>query len=446
MIGNLLLGTGLALLRKSASLGFTASQNETTRKFFAIHPTIARSLGYSTPSSSGKSVNEYTALNISTVWACTRVISESVATLPLHIMQDTGGAKRVASEHPLDWVLYREPNPEMSALSVRQTMTAHAVTWGNAYALKVKRGGTGQTIALWPLTPDRVRQDKDRAGNRVYIVNDGVKDATYEPGQMFHLPGMGFDGRTGYSVVSMAKESLGLAAVQDEYAGKFFAQGGRRPYILQKKTRFQKDEEYQKFRERWNETYTGSDGFHKAPLLEGDIELKELGMPLEDLQLLASRQFTVPDICRWFRISPHLVGDLSRATFSNIEHLGLEFVTQTLMYWLVLWEQEIERQLLTEGEKGRYYAKHNVSALLRGDFQSRMNGYSVALQNGFMNRDEVRSLEDWNPMPEGAGQAYTIQLNMQRLPAQGQPLASETAALAKSSQQNGGGNDNAAGN
>lgn len=229
----------------------------------------------------------------------------------------------------------------------------------------------------------------------------------------------------------MARQSLGLAAVQDEYAGKFFARGGRRPYYLKKLSRFKTDQDYDAFISKWREAYEGSDGFHRPPLTEGDIELQELGMPLQDMQLLEARQYSVPEICRWFRISPHLVGDLSRATFSNIEHLGLEFVQQTLMYWLCLWEQEIERQLLTDGEKGRYYAKHNVSALLRGDFQSRMTGYSIGLQNGFMNPDDVRNLEDWDPLPAGAGQAYHIQLNMQTLPGTGEPTTAERAALAK---------------
>lgn len=431
MIGNLMARAGLALLRKSFS--FTANQSEEIRKFFATHPNIARAVGYAEPSYSGKQVSEYSALNISTVWACQRVISESVSTLPLHVMQEADGSRRVASEHPLDWVLYREPNSEMSALRVRQTMTAHALTWGNAWALKVKRGGTGQTIGLWPWTPDSVRGDVDRAGNRVWLHRDGsAGEKIYPAADVFHLPGLGFDGRLGYSVISMARQSLGLAAVQDEYAARFFAQGGRRPYYLKKASRFRTETEFDEFRSKWNETYAGSDGFHKAPILEGDIELKELGMPLEDLQLLEARQYSVPEICRWFRISPHLVGDLSRATFSNIEHLALEFVQQTLMYWLVLWEQEIERQLLTDGEKRKnYYVKHNVSALLRGDFKSRMEGYSIGLQNGFMSPDDVRGLEDWDPLPGGAGRAYHIQLNMQTLPGTGEPTTAEQAQIAK---------------
>lgn len=430
---NLVTRAALWLLHKSIS--FTARDDETLRKYFATHPMIAGALGYSEPSYSGKSVNEFSAMNIATVWACQRVISESAAMLPLHLMQSGTSGRRVAGEHPLDWVLYREPNPNMSALRLRQTLTAHVVTWGNAYARKVRRGGTKQTIGLWPLTPDMVTPNEDHF--KVLRLHQEPERVARD--EMFHLPGHGFDGLRGYSVVSMARQSLGLAAVQDEYAGKFFAQGGRRPYLLKKPMPFKTDQDYQAFVAKWEQAYTGSGGFHKAPILEGAMELQELGMPLQDMQLLEARQYSVPEICRWFRISPHLVGDLSRATFSNIEHLGLEFVQQTLMYWLCLWEQEIERQLLTEGEKGRYYAKHNVSALLRGDFQSRMAGYATGLQNGFMSPDDVRELEDWDPLPNDAGAAYHIQLNMQTLPGTGAPTTAEAAAMAKIN-QNGGDN------
>lgn len=429
MMGNLLARAGLYLLGKS--FGFTAQQGEEIRKFFAIHPQIARAVGYAEPSYSGKSITEYSALNLGTVWACTRNIAETIAGLPLHVMQDTGSGKRVASEHPLDWVLYGEANPEMSARSVRETMTAHAVTWGNAWALKVKRGGTGQTIGLWPWTPDSVRWDNEHSA---WLHREGSRDVAYQPADVFHLPGLGFDGRLGYSVISMARQSLGLAAVQEEYAARFFAQGGRRPYVLQKKSKFRTDQEFDEFREKWLKSYAGTEGFHKAPILEGDIELKELGMPLDDLQLLEARQFSVPDICRWFRMFPFMVGHMDQLTFNNVEHLALQAVQYTYSAWMIRWETECNRQLLTNGEKGRYYVKHNVNALLRGDFKSRMEGYSIGLQNGFMNPDQVADLEDWNPLPNGAGKAYHIQLNMQTLPGTGEPTAAEKAALAKISQ------------
>lgn len=431
MIGTLLTKTGLALLRKSASLGFTAQQGEEIRKFFAIHPTIARSVGYAEPSWSGKSINEQSALTISTVWACQRNISETIAGLPLHLFQTTASGKQVADQHPLDWVLYREANEEMSSRALREAMTAHCVTWGNAFAMKVKRGGTGQTIGLWLWTPDSVRLDRVRADNRlVYIHREGT-DKTYEASDVFHLPGLGFDGTLGYSVIAMARQSLGLASIQDEYVAKFFASGGRRPYVLKKKIPFKTDQDYKAFNEKWKAAYGNSDTFHEAPLTEGDIELQELGMPLEDAQLLASRQWSVPDTCRWFRMFPFMVGHMDQLTFNNVEHLALQAIQYTYSAWIIRWETEINRQLLTNGEKARYYAKHNLDALLRGDFKTRMEGFSTALQNGIYNRDEVRDLLDLNPIAGGAGKSYTIQLNMQTLPGTGEPTTAERAALAK---------------
>lgn len=404
--------------------------------FYRKYPKLYRLLSGGEPSWTGKTISEHGALNIGTVWACTRNISATISGLPLHIIQVTPSGKRVASEHPLDWVLYGECNEEMSARALREAMTAHCVTWGNAFAQKVKRGGTGQTIGLWLWTPDSVTMDRTRDGRLVYIHQESTNVAkTYERGDVFHLPGLGFDGRLGYSVISMARQTLGLASVQDEYVAKFFASGGRRPYLLNKKIPFQTDQKYQEFRDKWEAAYNGADNFHKAPLLEGDIELKELGMPFGDAQMLDSRKHGVAEICRWFRQFPYQVGHMDQLTFNNVEHLSLQAVQYSYSDWINRWETEINRQLLTPGEKGRYYAKHNLNALLRGDFKTRMEGYSIGLQNGFVNRDEVRDLEDWNAIPNGAGQSYTIQLNMQTLPGTGEPTTAERAALAKISLQ-----------
>jgi len=447
MIGNFLFHTGLALMRKASMFGFNAQNaSEQMRKYAAIYPELARSVGLREASWTGNSVDEYSALNIAGVWRCVQVISQAAACLPLHVMQDGEAGKRVASEHPLDWVLYRKPNTDMTSIRMRHAMMAHVLIWGNAYALKVKRGGTGQTIGLWPWTPNSVTIDRTRETNALaFLHKDGNSpEKTYQQDEVFHLPGLGFDGVRGYSVVGMARQSLGLASTQDEYVARFFANGGRKPYYLKKPTRFKNDEEFKAFRDKWQDAYAGATNFHRAPILEGDIELKELGMPLEDAQLLASRQFSIPEICRWFGVQPHLAFDLGRSTNNNIEHQGLEFIQQTLLYWLSLWEQESESQLLTPGEQGRYYIKHNLSGLMRADFKSRMEGYSIGLQNGFLNPDGVCDLEDWNPLPNGAGKAFHIQLNMQTLPGTGEPTAAERAALAKIS-QNGGGNGNQAG-
>jgi HK97 family phage portal protein len=170
--------------------------------------------------------------------------------------------------------------------------------------------------------------------------------------------------------------------------------------------------------------------------MEGDIEYKQIGLNMADMQMLETREFSIPEICRWFLVSPHLVGDLSRATFSNIEQLALEFVKMTLSAWITRWEQELYRCVLTPEEKAAgYYFRHNLSGLLRGDFQTRMAGYATMLQNGIANVDEVRDLEDWNPLPDGAGEDYHIQLNMQALPATGVPQNAQSAALIRLGKQ-----------
>lgn len=394
-------------------------------------------LGSGGPTYTGKTVSEYTALNCSVVWACTRIISETVASLPLHLMRSSrDGSKFQYKEHPLYGVLHDEPNPDMSDMELRETLTAHAVTWGNAYA-EIVRDSSLRCIGLWPIAPDRVTPKKNANKDLIYEVTTpggspkslrGSKTAADKLPEILHIRGLGFDGIRGYSVISQARNSIALAQIQEEYAAKYFANGGRRPYTLEHPQRFKNDQEFQQFRARWEEGYGGSDNFHKPPILEGGLKYQELGFSLEDAQFLEGRQFSVPEICRWFRISPHLVGDLSRATFSNIEHLAIEFVQQTLMAWLVRWEKAIKRCCLTTEEKRDVYAKHNVSALLRGDFASRMAGYATMLQNAIASPNEVRDLEDWNAY-EG-GDDYHIQLNMQTV-GPGAPTASQQAQLMK---------------
>lgn len=453
MVGNLLARAGGWMLRKSVVFSFSAgAAAEQIRKFYAVYPEIARAVGWGEPSWSGKTLDEWQALNLSTVWACYRVIAETVASLPLHLMAYTVDGKVPADgvdehpKHPLYRVLHDQPNDEMSDDTLRETLTGHCLLWGNAYAQIIRRStGARETIGLYPWKPTDTRADRVQADKRlVFIHKDGNDpEKTWETGDVFHLAGLGYDGVTGHSVVTFARQSLGLAAVQDEYVSRFFAAGGRKPYYLKKGTKFRTDQDFERFREKWDAAYGSANHFHQAPILEGDIELKELGMPLEDAQLLASRQFSVAEICRWFRVPPHLVGDLDRATFTNIEHQGQEFIQQTLMRWLVRWEKAINRQLLTNDEKSRYYAKHNVNALLRGDFASRMAGYSTALQNGVYSINDVRDLEDWNPI-EG-GDDHHIQLNMQSLPG-GEPTAGQQAALVKVGTSNGAGRNGRRGN
>lgn len=397
------------------------------------YPQIAAQSGYGQVAWSGERVSLNAAMNHSVVWACNRIISESVGFLPLVMKQRKGKNKETALSHPMYSALHDAPNPEISAMRFRETLTSHCVLGGNAFAQIFRRSGTGTAMELNLLLPDQVKVDREKTGARriVYVVKDGNSAETSftvqrgKPQDILHIPGLSRDGLIGYSVISMARQSLGTAIAAEHNVGSFYRNGGRVPYILTSANKFKTDEDFKKFREQWETAYSHP---HRAPILENDIKYQQIGLNMADAQLLETRQFSIPELCRWFSVSPHMVGDLSHATFSNIEQLALEFVKFTLSFWLQRWEQELWRCVLTDTEKAEgYFFKHNLSAVLRGDFASRMAGYSTMLQNGIANQNEVRDLEDWNPF-EG-GDDYHIQLNMQSLPAAGEEAPAPATQL-----------------
>jgi HK97 family phage portal protein len=400
------------------------------------YPGIYSIMSGGMPAWSGEAVSIETALNHSVVWACNRIISETVAMLPLVMLQTVKDTKRVAYEHPAYGLLHDAPSEEMTAMGYRSTETSHCVLSGNAYSQIIRRSGTGTAIELHPLQPAQVWPDREKSGQKrlVYCVKEGnAPDKTFtivkgKPQDILHLRGLGWDGIQGFSVITMGRQSIGTALATERNVARFYANGGRIPYILKMKQRFKTDQDFEKFRSEWEKTYAEPG---RAPILENDMEYEKTGLSMVDSQLLETRLFDIHEICRWFLVSPHLVGDLSRATFSNIEQLALEFVKMTLSTWITRWEQELWRCLLTPEEKGQgYFFKHNLNALLRGDFLTRMQGYSTMLQNGIACIDEVRDLEDWNPAPKGAGEDYHIQLNQQTLPG-GAPLSSQAASLVR---------------
>lgn len=398
------------------------------------YPKLSRLHGEGSSSWSGESVSEATALNHSVVWACKRRISECVAMLPLLMTQKTDKGKSPAIKHPMFGALKMSPNSEQSAMTFRETLTGHCLMRGNLYAQILRRSGTYEANELWPLTPDDVTPDREKSGQKrlVYIVKEGnASSKTYtvsseKPQDILHVPGLGFNGVCGYSVVTMARQSFGSALATERNVARFWANGGRLPYNLKLAQKFKDDAAADKFRNDWEKLYADP---HRAPILEPWLTYEKTGISMADAQMLESRTFSVSDICRWFLLSPHLAGDLSRATFSNIEHLAIEFVYLTLMPWLKRWEENLWRCVLTNDEKSAgYYFKHNVNALLRGDFLTRMQGYATALQNGWLNQNEVRELEDLDGF-EG-GDDYHIQLNMQSLPG-GTPTSSQQASIQK---------------
>lgn len=388
------------------------------------------------PSWSGQPVNIDTAQNHSVVWACQRIISESMAFMPLNMMQRTEAGKDFATTHPMYSALHDAPNEEMTAMGFRETLTAHVVMGGNCYAQIMRRAGTGVANELYPLLPTQVKIDRDSQKRLTYIVKDSnAQEKTYtlekgKPQDILHVRGLGNDGVRGYSVISVARHSIGTAQSTEKYAAKFFATGGRTPWLLEMAQKFAKSTDQDKFVADFSAWMADENNWHKGLILEPGMTYKNMGMSPQDSQFIETRQFEIPEICRWFLITPHMVGDLSRATFSNIEQLALQFVKMTLMAWMTRWEQELWRCVLTPAEKGDgYYFKHNANGLMRGDFATRMAGYATALANGWESIDEVRDLEDMNPLPGGAGKAHHVQLNMATLPGTGTPMVAEQGIL-----------------
>lgn len=405
---------------KATDVGF----NTVTADWYARngYSQIYSLVGGSRPAWSGEQVTLDSALNLSVVRACVGVISESLASLPLHLYLEINGEKHIDRNKPLDSLLHDAPNSDMSAMSFRETVTAHTLLTGNGFARVIRTAKDQSCIALHLIRPSDVQTDRDKQNRLVYVVN-GDRTYTVEPNRphdILHIPGLGWSGTGGYSVLALARQSFGTALSAEKYAARFYAAGGRPSYHIEWDKRFKTEEDYNRWRADWTAQYGTSDTFHVAPLLEPNMKWVSDGVSPEDMQFLGTRQYHVAEICRWFRVSPHLAGDLSRATFSNIEHLSLEFVTYTLMAWITRWEQAIWRCVLTPQEqRAGYYVRHNVSGLLRGDFASRTQGYASALQNGWMNIDEVRSLEELNRLQNGSGQAHHIQLNMQTVPGTG---------------------------
>ena len=370
---------------------------------------------------SGKPVNEHTAMQMTAVYSCVRILAEAVAGLPLHLYKYTdSGGKEKALSHPLYFLLHDEPNPEMSSFVFRETLMTHLLLWGNAYA-QIIRNGKGEVIALYPLMPNRMSVDRDSSGALYYTYTKYSDEAptmkgmtvTLRPSDVFHIPGLGFDGLVGYSPIAMAKNAIGMAIACEEYGAKFFANGAAPGGVLEHPGTIK---DPQKVRDSWNAAYQGSSNSHRVAVLEEGMKYQSIGISPEQAQFLETRKFQINEIARIFRVPPHMVGDLEKSSFSNIEQQSLEFVKYTLDPWVIRWEQAISRSLLRPDEKKLYFAKFNLDGLLRGDYVSRMNGYATARQNGWMSANDIRELENLDRIPpELGGDLYLINGNMTKL-------------------------------
>ena len=359
-------------------------------------------------STSGKSVTERSSMQMTAVYACVRILSEAIAGLPLHLYRyKEDGGKEQAVDNNLYRLLHDEPNPEMTSFVFRETLMTHLLLWGNAYA-QIIRNGKGEVIALYPLMPNKMSVDRDEKGQLYYTYSRANEEAAtmtgntviLKPSDVLHIPGLGFDGLVGYSPIAMAKNAIGMAIACEEFGAKFFANGAAPSGVLEHPGTIK---DPAKVRDSWNSTFGGSANSGKVAVLEEGMKYTPISISPEQAQFLETRKFQINEIARIFRVPPHMVGDLEKSSFSNIEQQSLEFVKYTLEPWVVRWEQALSRALLSITEKPTYFFKFNLEGLLRGDYQSRMNGYAIARQNGWMSANDIRELENQDRIPAEEG-------------------------------------------
>ena len=361
-------------------------------------------------SGSGKPVNAKTAIQVSTVYACVRVIAETVASLPFAVFEQDKSGSQKAIDHPLYHVLHDEPNPEMTSFIWRETMLTHLLLWGNSYN-QILRAGRGSIIGIYPLLPDRMEVDRDDKGNLTYTYSTtNGQTVKLRPEDVLHIPGLGFDGIMGYSPIAVERNAVGLSIAAEEFGSKFFSNGATPSGIL---THPNTVKNPKALRESWTEAYGGSSNSNRVAILEEGMTFTRISMPNNEAQFLETRKFQVSEICRIYRVPPHMIGDLEHATFSNIEHQSIDFAVHCIRPWLVRIEQSINRSLFTDKEKGRFYCQFNLDGLMRGSYKERMEGYAIGRQNGWLNANDIRGLENMNPIPQkDGGDAYLVNGNM----------------------------------
>ena len=349
------------------------------------------------PTLSGVTVSPDTALTLSSYFAAIRAISEDVAKLPLIVYRREERGKSRMSGTPLYRLLHDEPNPEMSAMTFRETLMLHAISYGNGYA-EITRDKSGKPTALWPMDPRRVRIERDPQRRIIYRIlpTDGGPEVVFTPRDVFHLHGLGFDGLTGYSVATLARESIGAALAAEKSGAALFGNGSRPDAILTHPGEIG-DKARSNLTRSIEERHGGPERTGRLMVLEEGMGYMPIAVPNRDAQWIEARGFNVGEMCRWLRIAPHKVQLLIDATYSNIESQSREYVCDTLTPWLVRWEQEIARKLIPA--RSQLFAEHLVDGLLRGDTTVRFNAYQTAIQSGWMSRNEARALENLNPEP-----------------------------------------------
>lgn len=350
-----------------------------------------------TRSTSGVRVTPDASLRLSAVYACVRILSETMASLPIVLYRKrTDGGKDRVTDHWLHTLLCRRPNRYQNPFEWREMLQGHLALRGNAYC-QIITNPRGEIVELVPIHPDRVRMELLRSGEFRYRVTDRFGDEAVLPrGDVWHLRGLSSDGLMGMSPIELARDSLGMALAAQDYGSRFFANDAKPTGGWIEFPGSFKDAEAKKvFRESYQAAQSGANR-GKVLVLENGMKFHEVGVTNKDAQFLELRKFQITDIARIFRVPPHMIADLDRATFSNIEQQSLEFVMHTMTPWAERWEASIGYELLLDGDA--LEVEFDFANLMRGDAASRSAYYQSGIQNGWLTRNEARIAENLNPL------------------------------------------------
>lgn len=350
-------------------------------------------------SSSGQNVNETTALALTTVYACVRVLAEGVASIPLNVYERLPkGGKDVANDHPNYELLHDRPNPDQTSFSWRETVMAHLGLRGNAFCEK-EYTGRGTIKALWPIAPNRVLV-KRVGGQKMFQISTGTRTELLSSDEILHIPGLGYDGLQGYSPIRIAAEAIGLGLAAQEHGARFFENGAEIGGILEHPGRLSPQAKTN-LRESFEAKHRGTANAHRAFIAEEGMKWTQVGLSNRDSQYLETRKFQVSEIARVYRVPPHMIGDLERATFSNIEQQSIDFVVHTLRPWLVQIEQVLNWELFGDVKTSKFFCEFNVDGLLRGDSAARAAFYKDMVNTGIFSINDCRIKENMNPVEGG---------------------------------------------
>jgi HK97 family phage portal protein len=359
----------------------------------------------------GSSITVDKAMGFIPVMAAIRVISETISSLPLQVFERLEQGKRLAPEHRLYSMLHDSPNPEMTSMTFREVMQSHIESWGNAYA-EIEYDTDGFPLNLWPLRPSDMTVYRID-GELVYLYRtaDG-EEKRLNRRNVFHIPGLGYDGRIGYSPIHMARRGIALGIAVEEFAGRFYDNDARPGIAITLGPEFDYDDDAKKrLAESFDATHTGLTNKHRTAVLDEGMGLEEIGWPPELGKLVGdSQKWTIPTVSRVFNLSPHMLHDLERATFSNIEEQGINVTTYQFRPRTVRWDQQIKLQLMRED--ARHFAEHNLDGLLRGKLEDRMKSYWQMFQMGAITPNEIRASENRNHRDDPDGDTFYVPVNI----------------------------------